>query len=148
MRLPRRRFVIALSILLAMLGVLAILVVQVDRRAGERYFRDLKRDARGPWPKERVEQAVIVRCPSGSGEVSAIEGPLRDALQKTNLGYYDGAECPDRRCSLFFYGPDARKLFEMVSPILKTSAATNQASVLLRLGRGDSSPSVMQEARW
>jgi hypothetical protein len=148
MRLPRKRFVIALTILLAMLGVMAILVVQVDRRAGERYFRDLKRDARGPWPKERVEQAVIVRCPTGSGDVSAIEGPLRDVLQKTNLGYFDGAECLDARCSLFFYGPDAKKLLETVRPILKASIATSQASVLLRLGRGDSSSGVLQEARW
>jgi hypothetical protein len=131
-----------------MLGALAVLVVHADRRAGKRYFRDLKRDARGPWPKERVEQAVIVRCPTGSGDVSGIEGPLRDVLQKNGLGYFDGAECLDSRCSLFFYGPDARKLLEAVRPILKASAVTSQASVLLRLGRGDSSPSVMQEARW
>jgi predicted LPLAT superfamily acyltransferase len=61
MRLPRRGFVIALTILLAMVGALAVLVVRADRQAGKRYFRDLKRDARGPWPKERVEQAVISR---------------------------------------------------------------------------------------
>ena len=148
MRLRRRGFVIALTVLLAMFGALAVLVVHADRRAATRYLRDLRRDARGPWPKERVEQAVIVRCPTGSGDVSAIEGPLRDALQRTNLGYFDSAECLDSRCSLFFYGPDATKLLETVRPILKASAATSQASVFLRLGRGDSRPSVMQEARW
>jgi hypothetical protein len=131
-----------------MFGALAVLVVHADRRAATRYLRDLRRDARGPWPKERVEQAVIVRCPTRSGDVSGIEGPLRDALQKDSVGYFDGAECLDSRCSLFLYGPDARKLLETVSPTLKASAVTSQASVFLRLGRGDSSPSVIQEARW
>jgi hypothetical protein len=148
MWLPPRRWVFAATILLALICGLAVLVVYPDYRAGKRYIRDLKRDARGPWPSDSVAQAVIVRCPTGSSDVSVVEAQLRDLLTKNALGHVDGSECLDARCSLFLYGPDARQLFEAVRPVLKESLATRHASIFLRLGRGDANAPVMDEARW
>ena len=148
MWLSRKRLILAVTIPLAVLGLLDVLVMYPDYIAGKRYIHDMRRDARGPWPRDRVGQAVIVRCPPGSGNWPAIEGELRNLLGRTNVGYFDGRECSNSRCSLFFYGPDARKLLDTVTPVLKESQVTRQASVFTRLGRGDANTGVMQEIRW
>jgi hypothetical protein len=140
--------------LILLAAVLAILVVGIvtlsnlaDYRAAQFYIHRLKRQAQGPWPKETVAQAVIVTLDRTflassppRDDFSAIGAQLREVLEKAKVGHFDGSECAHARCALFMYGPDARKLFDVVRPVLRQTPVTVGASVELRIGSADAQP--------
>ena len=135
---------IASAIVAVLVGSFCFLVVLADYRAMQAYMQQLTRRPSGPWPKESVAQAVIVRLHLGIGRkqsdqeaIAAVGAKLSALLSNSSVGKYDGSECVRNRCALYLYGPDAEALFELVRDILRRSPVTAQASVDLRLGSAD-----------
>ena len=139
----------------ALLSVVAIVVLVVggfwfavvfpNYRAAQTYQQQLRREPSGPWPKESVAEAVIVRLPFPVGQngddhdgIAAVGAQLSELLTNSSLGKYDGAECVRNRCALYLYGPEAEALFERVRGVLRDSPITANASIVLRLGPIDS----------
>jgi hypothetical protein len=140
----KRWLLMAGAIVTIAVGSLFLLVVIADHRARQAYVQQLTRRTRGPWPKESVAQAVIVRLDHGVGErqsdqdaIAAVGAELSALLVNSSVGKYDGSECVRSRCALYLYGPDAEALFELVRDILRRSPVTARASVDLRLGSAD-----------
>jgi hypothetical protein len=140
----KRWLLIVGAIVAIAVGSLFFLVALADHRAAQAYIQQLTRGPRGPWPKDSVAQAVIVRLNHGVGQrqvdqeaIAAVGAELSALLVNSSVGKYDGSECARNRCALYLYGPDAEALFELVRDILRRSPVTAQASVDLRLGSAD-----------
>ena len=146
MRSSRGKWVLAAGLLVGTATMLAVVamyfLVYVDWRATQHQMMWSKREAHGPWPKDRVGQAVIVSFP-GSGNLTTIEKELAPVLTWNSVGYFDGSECVGNRCSMFMYGPRATEVLEVVRPILKQDPVTSAATVLLRLGPPTANPVVL-----
>jgi hypothetical protein len=85
------------------------------------------------------EQAVIVHFDYGNADWKPFfefEKTLEDAISKSGAGDYDGNELAvdGRDGSLYMYGPDADKLFEVAKPILLSTALLKNITVTLRYG--------------
>jgi hypothetical protein len=125
-------------------GTFCLLVALANQRAAEAYVQQMTRRPHGPWLKESVAQAVIVRLDHGVGQrqsdqqaIAAVGAELSKLLSNSSVGKYDGSECVRNRCALYLYGPDAEALFQLVRESLRRSPVTAHASVDLRLGSAD-----------
>ena len=125
-------------------GSFCFLVALADHRAAQAYMQQLTRKPHGPWPKESVAEAVIVRLDHGIGQrqsdqeaIAAVGAELSELLSNSPVGKYDGSECVRNRCALYLYGPDAEALFQLVRESLRRSPVTAHSSVDLRLGPAD-----------
>ena len=121
-------------------------------RAAHDYDHRLKRVAQGSWPRETVAQAVVVTLgpssrmsPTAPDDLAALGGRLKEVLETTGVGHFDGNECLHGRCALFMYGPDAEKVFDTVRPVLRQGLLSAGASVELRLGPADARPLVIRK---
>lgn len=96
-------------------------------------------------PADRTEslQAVIVEIPLGGAEfgreeqhaqVRALGDRLEDELQSAGAGEFDGDEFGGGACTLFMYGPDADRLFEVIEPVLRQTSLAAGAVVTKRRG--------------
>jgi hypothetical protein len=90
-------------------------------------------------PEPAPDHAVIVNFQYGSTDLTRIfqlEKLLEDAIEKTHTGEYDGNEIAvdGSDGSLYMYGPDADRLFDVVRPILESTDFIQGAKVLLRYG--------------
>jgi hypothetical protein len=86
------------------------------------------------------EHAVIVHFVGyGSTDLSrlfALEERLEVAIEKANVGEYDGNEIATDGSDgyLYMYGPNADTLFNVVRPILESTDFMKGAKVTLRYG--------------
>jgi hypothetical protein len=85
------------------------------------------------------EHAVIVHFTYGStdlGRLFALEEKLEVAIAEAKAGEFDGDEIAvdGSDGSLWMYGPDADRLFQVVEPILRASPFMRGARVKLRYG--------------
>ena len=135
--------VVAIAVLVV--GGFWFVVVFGNYRAAQTYEQQLRRAPRGPWPKESVAEAVVVRLPFPIGQkgedhegIAAVGAQLSELLSNSSLGKYDGSECVRNRCALYLYGPDAEALYARVRGVLQASPITANSSVDLRLGPIDS----------
>ena len=85
------------------------------------------------------EHAVIVRFNYGSVDLEplfALEDKLKDAIESTGTGEYDGNEIvtDGSRGTLYMYGPDADQLFEAIRPALESSIFMRGAVATKRYG--------------
>ncbi len=90
-------------------------------------------------PEAAPEHAVIVSFQYGSTDLSRIfqlEKRLEDAIEEAHAGEYDGNEIAvdGSDGSLYMYGPDADRLFDVVRPILESTDFMQGARALLRYG--------------
>ena len=98
MRSSRGKWVLAAGLLVGTATMLAVVamyfLVYVDWRATQHQMMWSKREAHGPWPKDRVGQAVIVSFP-GSGNLTTIEKELGSSFSRRNCEN----RCPTWRCT-------------------------------------------------
>ena len=143
MAMRRKTGILLIAVPVLLVAGLVAAAQLANYRAAQDYFHRLKREARGPWPRETVAQAVVVTLgfsaqgPPAANNLAALGDDLREVLEKTRVGHFDGSECLHGRCALFMYGPDAEKVFEAVKPVLHQATLTSGASVELRLGSAD-----------
>lgn len=87
----------------------------------------------------KIEQAVIIDFNygiQGLDSLFTLEDELEGVINEKQLGEYDGNEVAldysDGK--LFIYGPDAKKLFDGIKPILDKTSFMKGARVRLRFG--------------
>jgi hypothetical protein len=59
---------------------------------------------------------------------------LFEELDNSDAGEFDGNEIGQGEATLFAYGPDAHRLFEVMEPILKRYSICRDARVVLQKG--------------
>lgn len=94
-------------------------------------------------PSAKAEQRVTIHMRlSGPGlatseerdSIHKISEMLAEAIIVHGAGEFDGDVFGDGQCELFMYGPDADRLFEAISPILKDWQALKGGYVVKRFG--------------
>jgi hypothetical protein len=85
------------------------------------------------------EQAIVVHFKYGSRDLKRLfqlEDKLELALRNAKVGEYDGNEVATDGSDgfLYFYGPSADHLFEVVRPALLSASFMTGAKVTLRYG--------------
>jgi len=105
--------------------------------------------AQGPEPQREqgheqkpelvTEQAVIVHFEYGKPDWTPFfefEKTLETSIAATGVGEYDGNELAvdGSNGTLYMYGPDADKLFDVVKPHLASSKLLKNVEVTLRYG--------------
>lgn len=87
----------------------------------------------------KVEQAVIVNFNYGIKSLDSLfvlEDKLEKLMEETKVGDYDGNEIAVDYSdgALFFYGPNAEKIYEIIKPTLLGTSYMKDAKVTLRFG--------------
>ena len=87
----------------------------------------------------RKEQAVIIFFNYGLADDEPfyeLSDRLRTLVDKSGLGEYDGHEMAmdNSDGSFYMYGPDAKKLYELVRETIEKTPFMGGANVVLRLG--------------
>lgn len=87
----------------------------------------------------RPAHALIIHCQAGACDprrVFELEHRIRRALAKTGAGEYDGYEATldGNEVFLYFYGPDAEQLFQVVGPLLEQVPFMRGAEMKQRFG--------------
>ena len=85
------------------------------------------------------EQAVIVRFEYGQtslGPLHELEDRLTTAIESAEVGEFDGDEVATDGSdgTLYMYGPDADRLFEVVQPVLASATCIHNAVATIRYG--------------
>jgi hypothetical protein len=85
------------------------------------------------------QHAVMVRFDYGQtdlGRLFELEDQLTAAIEEAGAGMFDGDEVAvdGSDGTLFMYGPDADKLFEVVRPVLASTAIIRNMVATLRYG--------------
>jgi hypothetical protein len=90
---------------------------------------------------EKTEECVLVYFEADPlpEEFWRLDERLNEAMDKSDVGEFDGNEIGGGTARLFFYGPDASKLFLLIEPILQEYPMCHNARVILRRG-GPGSP--------
>jgi hypothetical protein len=85
------------------------------------------------------EHAVIVHFDYGNtdlGPLSKLEDRLIAVIEAADAGEFDGHEfaIDGRDGSLYMYGPDADRLFEVVRPVIESAGCIRNAVATVRFG--------------
>ena len=86
-----------------------------------------------------AEQAVIVRFQYGQSDLSSLfelEDELIEAIEAAEAGEFDGNEvaADGSDGTLYMYGPDADRLFEVVRPVHVSASCIRDAVATIRYG--------------
>jgi len=86
-----------------------------------------------------VEQAVIIEFNYGFDDLKPfydLSEKLNSIVENSGLGQYDGHEMnmDNSDGSFYLYGPDAKKLYEVIRDTIERTAFMKGANVILRLG--------------
>jgi hypothetical protein len=86
------------------------------------------------------EQAVIIQFNYGLDEDEPfyeLSDKLRALVDESGLGEYDGHEMAidNSDGSFYLYGPDAKKLYEVIKKTIEETPFMKGANIVLRLGR-------------
>ena len=93
--------------------------------------------------KTQMEGAVLVELPFGSRSIRSegrrsgtfLANMLSEAVRAQDAGHYGGWVAVPESTTLFFYGPNAEWLYEVLEPSLRTEPLCAGARVLIRQGR-------------
>jgi hypothetical protein len=91
-------------------------------------------------PPKRVDHAVLVNFDYiGSTDLTllfALETKLEAAIDAAKVGEFDGNEVATDGSdgTLYMYGPDADRLFEIIKPVLEGCSFMRGARITLRYG--------------
>ncbi len=105
-------------------------------------WRQKLRDARNIKKLSPHEQAVIVHLRrTGLPEeiyekydISTLQDQLREAIVRQEVGEFDGNEIGPEEATLYMYGADAERLFEVVEPVLRAYPLSREGFVVIRRG--------------
>lgn len=102
---------------------------------------ETEKDA-GSQQAQSEEQSVIVHFEYGNSDWAPFfefEKTLEASIAAASVGEYDGNELAvdGSDGTLFMYGPNADKLFELIKPQLATSKLLKNVEVTLRYGAAD-----------
>jgi hypothetical protein len=86
-----------------------------------------------------TEEAVIIEFNYGLEEIEPfydLSDKLRTIVEESNLGEYDGHEMAmdNSDGSFYLYGPDAKKLYEVVKKTIEQTSFMKGANITLRFG--------------
>ena len=86
-----------------------------------------------------MEQAVIIKFNYGLNDLKPfydLSEKLDSIVEKSGLGEYDGHEMEVDKSDGFFYlyGPDAKKLYEVIKDTIENTSFMNGAKIKLRFG--------------
>lgn len=101
-----------------------------------------------------VQQAVIVHLKYDAGmaarlsEVFDLEDKLEAALIDAGLGEFDGDEFGGSEMTFFMYGPDADKIFDAISPLLRANPLAVGGYAIKRYGDVDDQSANEVRATW
>ncbi len=63
--------------------------------------------------------------------IEALTDELSEALDREGVGEFDGDEIGGGTCTLFFAGPDPRKILQVIQPVLRRSPFGRGAEAIL-----------------
>ena len=72
--------------------------------------------------------------------IEALAEELSAILEESGVGEYDGEEIGGGSCTLFFAGPDPRRILQVIQPVLRHSPFGRGAEAIL--GYGDDGKAV------
>ena len=106
-------------------------------------FLDRFKPAAPPTPDDLSNQAVLVYLDGQNlsdqvyetCDLVTLEDLLIPVLEASGAGEYDGDESASGETCLYFYGPDADRLFAAIQPILRSYPLCSGARVVLRFGQ-------------
>jgi hypothetical protein len=92
--------------------------------------------------KNDSEQALVIKLklqtqlgsPQERTRIFDLEDSLQHAIEELGVGEFDGDEFGDAECSLYLYGSDANRLFEVAYPILRAFSPQRTSFVIKRFG--------------
>ena len=105
-------------------------------------FRQRLRDARAVTKIDPHEQAVTVHL-RGSGlpdeiyekyDVSTLQDQLREVIDRHGVGEFDGNEFGPEETTLYMYGANAERLFQVVEPVLRAYPLCAEGFAVIRSG--------------
>ncbi len=104
--------------------------------------------------KTQMEGAVLVEPPFGSRSIRSegrrsgtfLANMLSEAVRAQDAGHYGGWVVVPENTTLFFYGPNAEWLFEVLEPSLRAEPLCAGARVLIRQGRAQQEVAIPRKA--
>ncbi|MEY4674594.1 MAG: hypothetical protein RL148_2378 [Planctomycetota bacterium] len=66
--------------------------------------------------------------------IEKLSDELADAVETAGVGEFDGDETGGGTCTLFFAGPDPRKILQTIQPVLRRSAFSRGAEAVMGFG--------------
>jgi len=85
------------------------------------------------------EQALLITIPLRDSpdiaKLQLLEDRLGEAIEKSHAGELDGNEIGEGTYTIYIYGPDAKRLFKTVQPILKDFRPPMGSYVIIRYGK-------------
>lgn len=66
--------------------------------------------------------------------IEALSDELSDLLEQSGVGEFDGDEIGSGSCTLFFAGPDPRRILQLIQPVLRRSPFGRGAEAILGYG--------------
>jgi hypothetical protein len=63
-----------------------------------------------------------------------LQDKLYEVMGNSDVGEFDGNEIGTGTATLFFYGPDANQIIQVVGPVLKQYSTLGYARVVIRKG--------------
>jgi hypothetical protein len=82
-----------------------------------------------------VEQAVLLYLMGEDFDrMVDLSDKLTEAIEKANVGMFDGNEIGAGETTLFMYGPDAEAIFRAIHPVLMQEESAHGAKAVIRWG--------------
>lgn len=66
--------------------------------------------------------------------IEALSDELSEVLEQSGAGEFDGDEIGGGSCTLFFAGPDPRRILQVIQPVLRRSPFGRGAEAILGYG--------------
>jgi hypothetical protein len=134
----------SLNWIVAALLFVAVLLVSRIRHRGTQPAGVPVITGSGDGGSREHEEAVIVKIPLSDKhrgtleerqELSGLEDHLSTVVRKSRAGEYDGNEFGGGAFTLYFYGPSADELTNLILPTLKTFKAPSGSFFVKRYGK-------------
>jgi hypothetical protein len=100
-----------------------------------------RRSSQDPTPSED-SVVVVVRLSGGEfgseqerKDIQSLGGRIDAILARDGVGELDGDEFGDHTGTLYFYGPDAERIFAMIEPVLRSWPKMAGGYVIKRFAR-------------
>jgi hypothetical protein len=104
-----------------------------------------------------MKQAVIIHIPlhenpGGSASeresIEFLEDRLKETIESSQVGEFDGVEYGQGRCVMFTYGPDADQLYGLMEPMLRFARIARGGFAIKRYGEARDPASVEVRVSW
>lgn len=90
----------------------------------------------GSWKRDADDEDELDETGEGGGsEMMRFASYLESRIHSERLGDFDGGVVEDRRVGLYFYGPDAKRIWERIEEDVRTYAPAKPLEVRFDLGK-------------